>query len=107
MNYVKKDILQSDRVYKILTNSIYIGIFEYGKHKRKPQDILRVEDFCEPIIDINTWNTTIANLEKNRHPNYGEHIHLFAGLVKYPLCGEILATSESFKKYKKLRFIIL
>lgn len=46
---------QGDRVYKILTNSIYIGVFEYGKYKRKPQDVLRVEDYCEPIIDITTW----------------------------------------------------
>ena len=98
--YLKQGKWRSDRVYKILTNSIYIGIFEYGKYKRKPQDVLRVEDYCEPIIDITTWNTTRANLEKNKHPNYGEHIHLFAGLVKCPLCGEILAASESFKKYK-------
>lgn len=98
--YLKQGKWKADRVYKILTNSIYIGIFEYGKYKRKPQDVLRVEDYCEPIIDINTWNTTRANLEKNKHPNYGEHIHLFAGLVKCPMCNEILAASESFKKYK-------
>ena len=98
--YLKQGKWASNRVYKILTNSIYIGIFEYGKYKRKLQDVLRVEDYCEPIIDINTWNITRANLEKNKHPNYGEHIHLFAGLVKCPLCGEILAASESFKKYK-------
>ena len=98
--YLKQGKWRSDRVYKILTNSIYIGIFEYGKYKRKPQDVLRVEDYCEPIIDITTWNTTRANLEKNKHPNYGEHIHLFAGLVKCPICNEILAASESFKKYK-------
>ena len=98
--YLKQGKWKADRVYKILTNSIYIGIFEYGKYKRKPQDILRVEDYCEPIIDLTTWNTTRANLEKNKHPNYGEHIHLFAGLVKCPLCNEILAASESFKKYK-------
>ena len=98
--YLKRGKWASDRVYKILTNSIYIGVFEYGKYKRKPQDVLRVENYCESIIDINTWNTTRANLEKNKHPNYGEHIHLFAGLVKCPICNEILAASESFKTYK-------
>ena len=87
----------SDRVYKILTNSIYIGIFEYGKYKRKPQDILRVKDYCEPIIDEITWNATRNILVKNKHSNYGEHIHLFSGLVKCPICGEIMASSESFK----------
>ena len=98
--YLKQGKWTSDRVYKILTNSIYIGVFEYGKYRRKSQDILRIENYCEPIIDMNTWNTTRANLEKNKHPNYGDHIHLFAGLVKCPICGEILSASESFKKNK-------
>ena len=95
--YLKQGKWLSDRVYKILTNSIYIGIFEYGKYKRKPQDVLRVENYCEPIIDINTWNATRNVLVKNKHSNYGEHIHLFSGLVKCPLCGEIMSSSESFK----------
>ena len=95
--YLKQGNWLSDRVYKILTNSIYIGIFEYGKYKRKPQDVLRVENYCEPIIDINTWNMTRNVLVKNKHSNYGEHIHLFSGLVKCPLCGEIMSSSESFK----------
>ncbi len=95
--YLKSGKWRSDRVYKILTNSIYIGVFEYGKYKRKPQDILRVNDYCEPIIDEITWNTTRNVLVKNKHPNYGEHIHLFSGLVKCPICGEIMASSESFK----------
>ena len=95
--YLKQGKWLSDRVYKILTNSIYIGTFEYGKYKRKPQDVLRVENYCEPIIDINTWNATRNVLVKNKHSNYGDHIHLFSGLVKCPLCGEIMSSSESFK----------
>ena len=42
--YLKRGKWVSDRVYKILTNSIYIGVFEYGKYKRKPQDVLRVDN---------------------------------------------------------------
>ncbi|OKZ60340.1 MAG: hypothetical protein BHV96_03920 [Clostridium sp. CAG:354_28_25] len=95
--YLKTGKWRSDRVYKILTNSIYIGIFEYGKYKRKQQDILRVKDYCEPIIDEITWNATRNVLVKNKHPNYGEFIHLFSGLVKCPICGSIMASSESFK----------
>ena len=95
--YLKQGKWASDRVYKILTNSIYIGVFEYGKYKRKTQDILRVKDYCEPIIDEVTWNATRNVLVKNKHSNYGEHIHLFSGLVKCPICGEIMASSESFK----------
>ena len=95
--YLKQGKWASDRVYKILTNSIYIGIFEYGKYKRKPQDILRVENYCEPIIDEVTWNTTRNVLVKNKHSNYGEYIHLFSGLVKCPICRNIMSSSESFK----------
>ncbi len=95
--YLKQGKWKSDRVYKILTNSIYIGVFEYGKYKRKPQDILRVENYCEPIIDEVTWNATRNILVKNKHSNYGEYIHLFSCLVKCPICGEIMSSSESFK----------
>lgn len=95
--YLKQVKWKSDRVYKILSNSIYIGVFEYGKYKRKPQDILRVENYCEPIIDEVTWNATRNVLVKNKHSNYGEYIHLFPGLVKCPICGEIMSSSESFK----------
>lgn len=38
----------------MLTNKIYIGIFEYGKTKRKKEDILRVENYCGTIIDMKT-----------------------------------------------------
>ena len=95
--YLKQGKWKVDRVYKILTNSIYIGIFEYGKYKRKPEDILKVENYCEPIIDLKTWNITRKNLEKNKHPNYGEHIHLFTSLIKCPECGNILSSTISYK----------
>lgn len=96
-SYLKTGKWTSDRVYKILTNSIYVGIFEYGKYARKPQDILRVRKYCEPIIDKETWNVTRIVLEKNKHSNYGEHIHLFTGIVKCPDCGKILSSTNSFK----------
>ena len=95
--YLKQGKWKADRVYKILTNSIYIGIFEYGKYKRKPEDILKVENYCEPIIDLKTCNINKKNLEKNKHPNYGEHIHLFTSLIKCPECGNILSSTISYK----------
>ena len=95
--YLKTGKWKSDRVYKILTNSIYIGTFAFGKYKRKAQDILYVENYCEAIIDNETWNVTRKVLEKNKHPNYGEHIHLFTSLVKCPDCGGILSSTNSFK----------
>ena len=95
--YLKQGKWASDRIYKILTNAIYIGTFEYVKYKRKHQDVLRVENYCEPIIDETTWNATRNVLVKNKHSNYGEYIHLFSGLVKCPICGNIMSSSESFK----------
>lgn len=95
--YLKQGKWKSNRVYKILTNSIYIGKYEYVKYKRKPQDVLKVDDYCERIIDDETWNITRRVLEKNKHSNYGEHIHLFTGIVKCPECGKILSSTNSFK----------
>lgn len=95
--YLKTGKWRSDKVYKILTNAIYIGTFAFGKYKRKSQDILYVENYCEPIIDECTWNITRKTLEKNKHSNYGEHIHLFTSIVKCPDCGKVLSSTNSFK----------
>lgn len=100
-----------DRVYNILINPIYIGKFAFGLYKRKPKDILYVEDYCEPIIDKVTWNRTRTTLEKNKHPNYGEHIHLFTALVRCPDCNKILSSTLSYKynhsKTKKQEYYFL
>ncbi len=100
--YLRQGKWNSDKVYKILTNSIYIGTFAYGKTKRKAQDVLYVDNYCEPIIDKNTWDITRKRLEKNKHPNYGEHIHLFTGIVKCTTCGKIMSSTNSFKNSGKL-----
>jgi len=95
--YLKNGKWKSDRVYNILINPIYIGTFAFGLYKRKPEDIIYVEDYCEPIIDMTIWKRTRATLEKNRHPNYGEHIHLFTSLIKCPECNGILSSTLSYK----------
>ena len=97
--YLKNGKWISDRVYNILVNPIYIGKFAFGLRKRKPEDILYVDDYCEPIIDMKTWKLTRKVLEKNKHPNYGEHIHLFTSLVKCPICNNSLSSSITYKKY--------
>lgn len=99
--YLKTGKWTSDSVYKILTNSIYIGIFEYGKYKRKPQNVLKVENYCELIIDIETWKATRKVLKRNKHSNYGKHIHLFTGIIRCPTCGKILAFSFVFNSLNR------
>jgi len=89
-------IWYGSRVELILSNKIYIGTFEFGKTKRKKEDILIIEDYCPPIVDKDTWNATRRTLKKNKHPNFGSFVHTFASLVKCPECGEILASSQSY-----------
>lgn len=95
--YLKQGKWTSGRIHKILTNSIYIGTFAFGKYQRKQKDILYVNDYCESIIDQKLWNITRVCLEKNKHSNYGEHIHLFTALVKCPECKNILSSTISYK----------
>ena len=99
--YLKQGKWKSDRVYNILTNSIYIGTYAYGRFARKEKDILYVKDYCEPIIDEKTWSETRKVLEKNKHSNYGQYVHLFTGLVKCPDCKKILSSTMSFKNKGK------
>ena len=62
------------------------------------KDILRVKNYCEPIVDEVTWNATRNVLVKNKHTNYGEHIHLFTSLIKCPECSNILSSSGTPNK---------
>lgn len=55
--YLKTGKWTDSRVFKILDNEIYIGIFHFGKYKRKKEDVLIVKDYCEPIIDKELWNS--------------------------------------------------
>ena len=99
--YLKQGKWHNDRIYKILANPIYIGVLAYGRTKRKEKDILYVKDYCEPIIDKETWKNTRISLEKNKHSNYGEHIHLFTGIVKCPDCGKTMSSTNSYKNSGK------
>ncbi len=98
--YLKTGKWTDSRVFKILDNEIYIGIFHFGKYRRKKEDVLIVKDYCEPIIDKELWNSTRKTLEKNKHENYGKHIHLFSNLVKCPICNQTLSSTLSYKKSK-------
>lgn len=93
------------RVYTILANPIYTGTFHYGRTARKKEDIIVIENYCEPIINPKLKRQAMLGLEKNKHPNYGTHVHLFSSLIRCPDCNKILSSSMSYKydKNKKVR----
>ena len=39
-------------------------------------------------------------IDKNKHNNYGKHIHLFSSIVKCPICHNIMSSTLSYKNYK-------
>jgi DNA invertase Pin-like site-specific DNA recombinase len=70
-------------------NRLYIGILEYGE--------LVVEDYCEPLIDMDTWNAVQARIEQHSqakfsrlHPRRANSPYLLSGLVLCARCGSPL-----------------
>lgn len=67
------------------TNKIYIGILEFGGEV--------FPDYCDPIIDMDTWNAVQKRIEetaqkhiKEQHPRRANSIYLLSGLVKCAKC---------------------
>lgn len=98
--YLKHGKWSDDRVYNILSNPVYNGTFNFGKRTRKKEDVLVVKDYCPKIIDDKLYKSAMRGLEKNKHSNYGSHIHLFSSLVKCPECSKIMSSTISYKKQK-------
>lgn len=98
--YLREGKWSDSRVFKILDNEIYIGTFYFGKFRRKKEDVIVIKNYCEPIISKELYDKTRKTLEKNKHENYGKHIHLFSSLVKCPCCHKIMSSTLSYKKGK-------
>ena len=67
------------------TNRKYIGILEFGG--------MVIENFCPPIIDMDTWNAVQARIEetsqkqfKDLHPRRANSIYLFSGMTRCAKC---------------------
>lgn len=68
------------------TNKLYIGILEFGD--------LVVENYCEPLIDMETWNAVQRRVEdhaqkrfKDHHPKRVNSVYLFSGIIVCARCG--------------------
>jgi site-specific DNA recombinase len=67
-------------------NKIYIGILEFGD--------LVVENYCEPVIDMDTWNAVQKRVEEHAHKRFKDHhpkrvksVYLFSGFIVCARCG--------------------
>ena len=75
-----------------LDNEIYIGTFRFGKYNRKKEEQIVIENYCEPIITEEVWKKSRKQIKRNKHENYGKHVHIFSNLVVCPHCGNIVGT---------------
>lgn len=98
--YLKRGKWTDTKVFKILDNEIYIGTFRYRKTCAKKEDRMVFENYCEPIISKEIWNKTRRQIQKNKHENYGKHVHIFSNLVICPICKNTLSSTFSNKKTK-------
>jgi DNA invertase Pin-like site-specific DNA recombinase len=88
-----REIHKSTRLYgsinsyrTFFNNRIYIGILEFGD--------MVVEEYCEALIPMKTWNTVQKKLKdtaqkkfKEKHPRRANSVYLLSGMVKCARCG--------------------
>lgn len=79
-------------------NKIFIGILEFGD--------LTVENYCDPIIDIDTWNAVQTLIReyaqartKERHPKRIGSGYLLSGLAFCELCGAPLSGNTTTRTH--------
>ncbi len=96
----KKYLWAQTSVKRMLSNELYIGTLVNHKtvtskiYKTKTfipsEEQYRHENFCEPIIDIATWNQAQFLLKQrskiNPRSQNGKRLHRYAGLIKCADC---------------------
>lgn len=89
-------------IHKILTNEMYIGTMIQRRTERKvvrgkaiktkDDEVIRVKNTHEAIIDAKTWEITQELLKhRGRQLDFQQSVGLFAGFVKCGDCGRALA----------------
>lgn len=92
-------IFGSINSYKtFFANKIFIGILEFGD--------LVIDNYCEPIIDMQTWNTVQEKIQdyarartKERHPKRIGSSYLLSGLVYCGFCGAPMSGSTTTRTH--------
>jgi|CXWL01.1.fsa_nt_gi DNA invertase Pin-like site-specific DNA recombinase len=85
--HAETKIFTSLNSYKtFFANRIFIGILEFGD--------LVIENYCEPLVDMQTWNTVQKIIRdyaqartSERHPRRVDSAYLLSGLVFCDCCG--------------------
>ena len=100
----KKYLWVQTAVKRLLCNELYIGTLVNHKtvtskiYKTKTfipvEEQYRHENFCEPIIDLHTWEQAQFLLEQrskiNPRSSGGRKLHRYSGLIKCAECGSHL-----------------
>ena len=95
------------RVYSIITNEIYSGVFVWGKNSKRGLTPVRTENACPAIIDRDTF-LRVQEIMKERapakvHPRRVNSPFLLSGLSHCGHCGKALtgryAKSGEFAYY--------
>lgn len=127
----------ADTIGNILRNDIYIGTLVFARHatdisndrrvirRNDASEHTRVEDFCEPIIDKDVWQSVNRVREirgravKNAHANKNSgklyqplaagfvQRYALSGLVRCGVCGasmRVNAGASGKKKYERLKY---
>ncbi len=94
-NYYGRGAWTPRAVLCVLTNKVCIGTFEFRKTTKKQTQVY--ENYCEAIVSEEDFKFAARQIEKNKHSNYGNHVHLFHSLVPCPYCGKILSSVNSMK----------
>lgn len=93
----------------ILNNEVYLGKLVYGKQRNKSmkskekvrnpkEDWIVVENFHEPIITQELWDTVHKILNAKHRPAKAGEVQMFAGLLYCSDCGHCLTYSQKQRK---------
>lgn len=93
----------------ILNNEVYLGKLVYGKQRNKSmkskekvrnpkEDWIVVENYHEPIITQELWDTVHKILNAKHRPAKAGEVQMFAGLLYCSDCGHCLTYSQKQRK---------
>ena len=94
------------KVNAILTNKIYIGTLEWGKSRRKKEDILIIENHSPAIIEKDLFEMCQFKRNQNSHGNYGKQHHIFHRVIKCNECSSTMHCYYSVKTKSKKKVML-